>query len=109
SPYYGRTLAEERLGRALEGVRERVILATKAGRYGKDYPAGFDFSAARIARSVEESLARLRTDRIDVYQLHDIEYAHREQIIDESLPAMRRLVEQGKVRYVGITSYALHL
>jgi L-galactose dehydrogenase len=109
SPYYGRTLAEERLGRALDGVREGVILATKAGRYGKDYPEGFDFSAARIARSVEESLRRLGTDRIDVFQLHDIEYAHREQILGESLPAMRRLVEQGKVRYVGITSYALHL
>ncbi len=109
SPYYGRTLAETRLGEALDGVRQQVILATKAGRYDRDYPEGFDFSAARIARSVDESLRRLRTDYVDVYQLHDIEYAHREQIVGEALPAMHRLVEQGKVRYVGITSYALHL
>ncbi len=109
SPYYGRTLAEERLGQALVGYRQRLVLATKAGRYGQDLPDGFDFSAARITRSIDESLIRLRTDYVDVYQLHDIEYAHREQILGESLPAMRRLQEQGKVRFVGITSYALHL
>jgi len=109
APYYGRTLAEERLGEALAGYRQRVIVASKAGRYGKDLPEGFDFTAARIVRSVEESLHRLRTEHIDVYQLHDIEFAHREQIVGESLPAMRRLQEQGKVRFVGITSYALHL
>ncbi|NLD43506.1 MAG: hypothetical protein GX657_08435 [Chloroflexi bacterium] len=109
SPYYGRTLAEERLGEALAGRRHEVILATKAGRYGKDLPDGFDFTAGRIARSIDESLRRLRTDYVDVYQLHDIEYAPREQIVGEALPAMRRLQEQGKVRFVGITSYALHL
>lgn len=109
APYYGRTLAETRLGEALRGLRERVILATKAGRYDRDYPEGFDFSSARIVSSIEESLRRLQTDWIDIYQLHDIEFANRRQIIEESLPAMYRLQEQGKVRFVGITSYALHL
>jgi len=109
SPYYGRTLAETRLGDALVGHRQEVILATKAGRYDKEYPAGFDFSAARLEASVDESLARLKTDYIDVYQLHDIEFAHRDQIINEALPAMHRLKERGKICFVGITSYALNL
>lgn len=109
SPYYGRTLAETRLGEALEGRRTEVILATKAGRYGVNLPDGFDFSAERITRSVEESLRRLRTDYFDVFQVHDIEFGDRNQIIEETLPAMFRLKEQGKVRFVGITAYPLQI
>ena len=90
SPYYGRTLAETRLGEALQGHRHKVILATKAGRYGKALPSGFDFSAQRIARSIDESLERLQTEVIDIFQLHDIEFGDRTQIIDESIPAMLR-------------------
>ena len=108
SPYYGRTLAETRLGEALAGgYRDRVILATKAGRYDKERDSGFDFSAERITRSVEESLARLQTDTIDIFQIHDIEYGRREQIIHETLPALFKLKEAGKVRFVGITAYPL--
>ena len=109
APYYGRTLAEERLGEFLVGHRHQVVLATKAGRYDKELPDGFDFSAGRIARSVDESLRRLRTDYIDVYQLHDIEFGHREQILDETLPAMARLKAAGKIRWVGITGYPLQM
>jgi L-galactose dehydrogenase len=109
APYYGRALAETRLGEFLAGHRHQVILATKAGRYDKALPGGFDFSAERISRSVEESLRRLRTDYIDVYQLHDIEFGRREQILGEALPAMQRLKEAGKVRHIGITGYPLHL
>jgi L-galactose dehydrogenase len=107
SPYYGRTLAETRLGEALAGHRHQVILATKAGRYDRDPGTGFDFSAARITRSVEDSLRRLQTDYIDVLQVHDIEYGRKEQIIHETLPAMFKLKDSGKVRFVGITGYPL--
>jgi L-galactose dehydrogenase len=107
SPYYGRTLAETRLGEALVGYRHKVILATKAGRYDQDRDTGFDFSAARITRSVEESLRRLRTDHIDVFQIHDVEYGRQEQILHETLPAMFKLKESGKVRFAGITGYPL--
>src|SRR5437660_9103893 len=65
SPFYGSTLAEERLGKALAGVRGRAVLATKCGRYGHDC---FDFSSVRIKRSVEESLSRLQTDYLDLLQ-----------------------------------------
>ena len=109
APYYGRTLAETRLGQALAGRRDRVILATKAGRYGKDAQTGFDFSAARVVRSVDESLQRLQTDYVDVIQVHDIEYAPKEQILNETLPALFRLKESGKVRFVGITGYPLQI
>lgn len=107
APYYGRTLAEKRLGAFLQGKRDRVILATKVGRYDKDLPDGFDFSAARVIRSVEESLRRLGTDVIDILQVHDIEFGEKEQIISETLPALYRLKEQGKIRFAGITGYPL--
>jgi L-galactose dehydrogenase len=109
APYYGRTLAEKRLGEFLKGKRDKIILATKVGRYGISLPGGFDFSAQRIIKSVEESLQRLRTDYIDVFQIHDIEFGKKEQIIEESLPAMLKLKKQGKIRFVGITGYPLTL
>lgn len=109
APYYGGTLAETRLGRALVGKRSSIILATKVGRYREGDGERFDFSEKGIRRSFEESLRRLKTDYIDVYQAHDIEFVPREQIIHEALPAMYRLREEGKVRYVGITAYPLHL
>jgi L-galactose dehydrogenase len=109
SPYYGRTEAEERLGRALSGKRDGLVLSTKVGRYDRDLPGGFDFSADRVGRSVDESLRRLRVDVIDLFLAHDIEFARREVILSETLPAMRRLREQGKVRYIGITGFPLAL
>jgi L-galactose dehydrogenase len=107
SPYYGRTLAEDRLGKALHGKRAGVVLATKVGRYDRELPLGFDFTAARVVRSLEESLYRLRTDVIDIFLAHDIEFGSRSQILEETLPAMRRLKEQGKVRFIGVTGFPL--
>jgi L-galactose dehydrogenase len=102
SPFYGETLAEDRLGKALEGRRHEVVLATKCGRYGAER---FDFSAEGITRGLEESLRRLRTDYVDLLQAHDVEFAREEQVVEETIPAMRRLQEQGKARHIGITGY----
>jgi len=102
SPYYGLTKAEERLGDALAGLREDVVVATKCGRYGEDH---FDFSAQTITHECENSLRRLKTDRVDLLQAHDIEFGNIKQVVNETIPAMRRLQEQGKVRFVGVTSY----
>ena len=102
SPYYGITLSEERLGAALAGRRERVILSTKCGRYGL---ADFDFSAKRVTASMDESLLRLQTDYIDLFLAHDVEFGDVQQIIDETIPALRKLQQQGKARYIGITGY----
>lgn len=102
SPYYGLTLAEERLGQILGGQRSKIFLGTKCGRYGVDV---FDFSRDGLVRNFEQSLRRLKTDYVDLLQVHDIEFGNINQILDETIPAMRRLQEQGKVRYVGLTSY----
>jgi len=104
SPYYGLTLAETRLGEALAGHRHKVVLATKCGRYGLN---NFDFSAKRVAASLDESLARLRTDYLDLFQVHDVEFGDVQQIVEETIPAMRRLQQQGKARHIGITGYSL--
>src|SRR5262249_38899680 len=75
APYYGLTMAESVLGKALGEVpREKFLLATKVGRYGAD-EEDFDFSAGRIVRSVDESLKRLRVAHIDLIQCQDVEFA----------------------------------
>lgn len=104
SPYYGRTLSEERLGRALGAKRKDIVLATKCGRYDVD---AFDFSAERVRTSIDESLRRLRTDYVDIYQMHDIEFVDREQVLGEALPVARELQKAGKCRFVGITGLPL--
>jgi L-galactose dehydrogenase len=102
SPYYGVTLSETRLGAALAGRRDKVVLATKCGRYGK---ADFDFSAKRVIASIDESLQRLQTDYIDLFHIHDVEFGDVELIINETVPALRQLQQQGKARYIGVTGY----
>jgi L-galactose dehydrogenase len=102
SPYYGKTLSEERLGEALVEKRDKVVLATKCGRYGLD---DFDFSAKRITASIDESLKRLRTDYVDLFQAHDVEFGDFRQIVDDTVPALQKIRQRGKARYVGITGY----
>jgi L-galactose dehydrogenase len=104
SPYYGITVAESRLGEALSGRRHEVVLATKCGRYAADE---FDFSEDRITAGLEASLRRLQTDYVDLLQAHDVEFGEARLIIDETIPALRKLQKQGKARYIGITGYSL--
>src|SRR5450432_2629274 len=93
SPYYGLTVAETVLGRALRGVdRVSYLLATKVGRYGD---AEFDFSAERVVASAHESMTRLCVDYIDVLQCHDIEFGDLDQIVVETLPALDGLRAAG--------------
>src|SRR6202167_473183 len=92
SPYYGITLAETRLGAALVGKRGRVILATKCGRYGMDE---FDFSAKRVTASMYEALRRVQSAYVDLFQVHDLEFGDAQQIIGETIPALRQLQQQG--------------
>jgi len=107
SPYYGRTLSEKVLGRAFKEIRrDRFILGTKCGRYDV---AGFDFSFDRILRSVDESLARMGVEHIDILQVHDIEFGDLDQVVNEALPALRKAREQGKVRFIGVTGFPLKI
>ncbi|MGB8354005.1 MAG: aldo/keto reductase [Chthoniobacteraceae bacterium] len=109
APFYGLTTAETVLGKALREIpREKYYLATKVARYGYK-EEDFDFSAERVTRSVDESLARLGVDYVDFIQVHDMEFGNMEKIVNETIPALRKVKEQGKVRYVGISSLPLKL
>lgn len=98
APLYGRGESERRLGLALRGRRDRVILATKAVMRGDSY------SYENTIRSVEESLDRLQTDFIDLIQLHELETCGEETAMSDTLPAFRKLQEQGKVRAIGVNA-----
>jgi aryl-alcohol dehydrogenase-like predicted oxidoreductase len=100
---YERGENEKKLGRILKGKREQVVLATKVGNQLRSDGSGWDWNpgAEYIIRSVEESLVRLQTDRIDLYQLHG---GTLEDPIDETIGAFELLRQQGKIRYYGISS-----
>lgn len=100
APMYGVTLAEKNLGKALAGKRQKVFLATKCCRYDEDV---FDFSAKKVKQSIDKSLKRLQTDYVDVYQIHDIEFADKKQLLEEAIPAAFEVKKKGKARFVGIT------
>ncbi len=109
APFYGLTKAETVLGKALREIpREKYYLATKVARYGYK-EADFDFSAERVTRSIDESLARLGVDHVDFIQVHDMEFGRVEQIVAETIPALREAQARGKVRFVGITCLPLKL
>ncbi|PIA51837.1 hypothetical protein AQUCO_01000015v1 [Aquilegia coerulea] len=108
SPYYGGTLSETMLGKslkALEVPRNEYIVSTKCGRYAD----GFDFSAERVTKSIDESLARLQLDYVDILQCHDIEFGNLDQIVSETIPALQKLKEVGKIRHIGITGLPLEV
>jgi D-threo-aldose 1-dehydrogenase len=101
APFYGEGLSERRLGAALaDRPRDEYVLSTKVGRLIVDGEAVFDFSRDGVLRSLEESLERLRLDRVDVLLVHDPE-DHMEQALREALPAVRELREQGVVGAIG--------
>src|SRR5262245_23671418 len=103
SPFYGRGMSEVLLGVALRDVpRDRYTLCTKLGRYDLQH---FDFSAKRVAESVDVSLHRLGTDHLDIVLCHDIEFVPMQQIVAETIPALRKIQRQGKVRFIGFSGY----
>ncbi len=105
SPFYGRGMSECLLGVALRGVpRDSYLLGTKLGRYDL---AHFDFSARRVAESVDVSLHRMGVDHLDILLCHDVEFVDLAQIVDETLPALRKVQEAGKVRFVGVSGYPM--
>ncbi|KAL9258158.1 L-galactose dehydrogenase-like protein [Drosera capensis] len=108
SPYYGGTLSEKVLGKCLKTLevpRSEYIVATKCGRYVE----GFDFSSERVTRSIGESLARLQLDYVDIFHCHDIEFASLDQIVNETIPALQKIKESGKARFIGITGLPLNM
>ena len=92
SPFYGRGMSEVLLGVALKGVpRDSYTLCSKLGRYDLEH---FDFSAKRVAESVDVTLHRLGTDHLDIMLCHDIEFVEMQQIVDETIPALRKIQQE---------------
>ena len=93
---YGRGKSEEILGRTIHGFRDQVVIATKVWPWNLSY--------GKVLRSADRSLRRLRVDVIDLYQIH---WPNRIVPIRSTMKAMKKLVETGKVRYVGVSNFNL--
>jgi aryl-alcohol dehydrogenase-like predicted oxidoreductase len=100
---YSDGLSEEILGQVLDGQRDDVLVATKARMPMGDGPNDAGLSRHHLVRECEASLRRLRTDRIDLYQVHEWDG---QTPLEETLQALDDLVHAGKVRYVGCSNYA---
>jgi aryl-alcohol dehydrogenase-like predicted oxidoreductase len=100
---YGQGLSEQYIGRALEGRRDRVLIATKFGKPMDERPEERRGNPDYIRWAVERSLRRLRTDVIDVYQLHEPDPV---TPIEETLGALNDLVHEGKVRWIGSSNFS---
>lgn len=103
APVYGDGHSEDLVGRAIRGKRDTVFLATKCGLdiYSKKYER--DLSPSYIERDLTQSLRRLKTDYIDLYQCHWPDPA---TPIEETMGALLRFQEQGKIRYIGVSNFS---
>jgi aryl-alcohol dehydrogenase-like predicted oxidoreductase len=116
APAYGATRSETVLGKALKGIpRNRYVLSTKVGKYTRPGSYGddeFDYSESRILASLDESAARLGTDRFDIIHLHDFEYdggKHTEWALGEGLNTLHALKAEGRIRAVSCGIYPMDL
>jgi aryl-alcohol dehydrogenase-like predicted oxidoreductase len=100
---YSHGLSEEILGQVLEGRRDQVLIATKFRMVMRDGPNDGGASRYHIIRECEDSLRRLRTDYIDLYQIHEWDG---ETPLEETLETLDTLVRSGKVRYIGCSNYS---
>lgn len=100
---YSRGVSEEHIGRAVKGLRHQVIVATKVGAAMGEGPNQRGNSRQHIMEQAHESLRRLQTDYIDLYQIH---FLDPKTPIEETLRALDDLVHQGKVRYLGCSNFA---
>ena len=106
APIYGLGHSEEVVGRAMQGRRQEVLIATKCGLLfpkSKDQLPPRCLAPASVLRECEESLRRLRTDVIDLYQCH---WPDPETPIRETMEALTNLLEQGKIRAIGVSNFS---
>jgi aryl-alcohol dehydrogenase-like predicted oxidoreductase len=104
APVYGFGVSEEIVGVALAGVRTEAVIATKAGLEWRDGKIYRNATHARILKEVDDSLRRLRTDYIDIYQVH---WPDPLVPVEETAEAMRSLYEQGKIRAIGVSNFSV--
>lgn len=111
APWYGHGKAEEILGIAFKQIpRKAFYFTTKVCRYFPEPQKMFDFSYERTLQSIDESIARTGCGYIDTIQIHDPEFCPNIDIlIGETLPALQKAREEGKVRFIGMTGYPLEV
>ena len=97
-------MSEEIVGVALDGVRTQAVIATKMGLEWRDGKVYRNATRARIMQEVDDSLRRLRTDYIDIYQVH---WPDPLVPVEETAEAMRSLYEQGKIRAIGVSNFSV--
>ena len=104
APAYGFGRSEEIVGRAIDerSLRSRVVIATKTGLEWKDGKVFRNASRDRIFREIDDSLRRLQTDYIDIYQVH---WPDPLVPIEETAEAMQTLLDQGKIRAIGVSNF----
>lgn len=103
APVYGDGHAEELIGKAIRGRRDRVFLATKCGLDIYDRSYRRDLSPAYIERDLHGSLKRLGTDCIDLYQCH---WPDPEVPVEETMAALTRFRDEGKIRHIGVSNFS---
>lgn len=115
APWYGHGISEVVIGWALEAAEEcydrtSIQINTKVGRYEADPSQMFDFSREKTKQSLELSLQRMNCGYIDVWQLHDPEFAPTlDQLLEETIPVMIECRNAGKCKALGLTGYPLHV
>ena len=104
APVYGWTHSEIVLGKALKGKRDKVLIASKCGlTWNEKHETRNDLSKKNILREIDESLTRLQTDYIDIYQLH---WPDHDTPIEETVEALRIIKEAGKIKYIGLSNFS---
>jgi len=107
APVYGFGRSEERLGEILSGMRDQVILATKCGLRWDDRGRIFhDLSSDAVHRDIQASLARLKTEYIDLYQIH---WPDRRTPLQETMETLNSLQAQGVIRHIGVCNFTKEL
>ncbi len=106
APIYGNGISEEIVGKAITGKRDKIILATKCGLTVNAGRVLVNLTPQSIIREVEDSLRRLQTDYIDLYQCH---WPDPKTPLEDTMKTLVQLKEQGKIRYIGISNFELPL
>lgn len=104
APVYGFGHSEEMVGKALEGVRDQAVIATKVALDWNEGGPRRNSTPARIRQEIEDSLRRLRTDRIDLYQVH---WPDPLVPIEETAAELEKLRQEGKILAIGVSNYSI--
>src|SRR6056297_3297453 len=106
APAYGAGHAEKVVGQAIEGIRDKVVIATKCGVHREGQKYINDLTPKRIRKEIEDSLRRLNIEQIDLYQIH---WPDPDTPLKDSVEELLKLKKEGKFRYLGVSNFGTSL